>query len=106
MGPAFLDLQIITSTDLEKASAFFTSGSVGYLLGSLVAGIVYERVNKSVLLGASVAGMAAVTAVIPICSPYVLMIAMQFLCSCFKGALDTGKFVRYIFTMTYMDTLE
>lgn len=47
MGPTFLDLQIITNTDLEKASAFFTGASIGYLAGSITAGALYSRVSYS-----------------------------------------------------------
>ena len=38
-GPAFLDIQIITQTNVEQASFFFTASSIGYLVGSLIAGV-------------------------------------------------------------------
>ncbi|OWF47706.1 Sodium-dependent glucose transporter 1 [Mizuhopecten yessoensis] len=37
-GPSFLDFQIITRTDVKKASGFLTSRSVGYLAGAVLSG--------------------------------------------------------------------
>lgn len=89
-GPAFLDLQIITHTDMEAASFFFTSSSAGYLVGSLVAGVVYNKLNKSLLLLLTVLGLAVTTVAVPWCSPYTLMLAIHFVASLFAGGLDTG----------------
>ncbi|XP_076439122.1 sodium-dependent glucose transporter 1A-like [Babylonia areolata] len=82
-GPAFLDLQIITQTDVEAASYFFTSSSVGYLVGSFVAGLVYSMFNKSLLLLLCLFGMAMTTVAVPWCSIYALMIAIHFVFSLF-----------------------
>ena len=90
-GPAFLDIQIITHTDVEAASFFFTSASVGYLVGSLVAGVVYDKLNKSLLLLLSVLGLAVTTIALPWCSIYAMMITIHFLVSFFGGGLDTGQ---------------
>ena len=89
-GPTFLDIQIITHTDMEAASFFFTSASVGYLVGSLAAGVVYDKLNKSLLLLLSVLGMAVTTVAVPWCSPYALMVAIRFVVDVFAGGLDTG----------------
>ncbi|KAL8622352.1 hypothetical protein ACOMHN_041680 [Nucella lapillus] len=89
-GPAFLDIQIITQTDVEQASFFFTSGSVGYLVGSLVAGIVYDLLNKSLLFLLCVVGLGLSVISVPWCSVYGLMLAIQFLVSVFGGAIDTS----------------
>ncbi|XP_076461010.1 sodium-dependent glucose transporter 1A-like [Babylonia areolata] len=89
-GPAFLDIQIITQTDVEQASFFFTASSVGYLVGSLVAGVIYDKLNKSLLLLLSVVGLAVSTAILPWCSLYSLMIIIHAVVSLFAGALDTS----------------
>ncbi|XP_070210245.1 sodium-dependent glucose transporter 1B-like [Littorina saxatilis] len=88
-GPAFLDIQIITQTDVEAASFFFTSSSVGYLVGSLVAGVVYDKLNKSLLLLVCVLGMGVTTVALPWCAIYAMMIFIQFMVSLFGGGLDT-----------------
>ncbi|KAK7484908.1 hypothetical protein BaRGS_00023828 [Batillaria attramentaria] len=89
-GPAFLDIQIITRTDVEAASFFFTAGSVGCLAGSLVSGLIYDKLNKSILLFSCVFGMAAATIATPWCSIYGLMITAFFLSSFFGGGIDTA----------------
>ena len=96
-GPAFLDLQIITHTDVEAASFFFTATSVGYLVGSLVAGMVYNKVNKSLLMLLTVMGLAVTTVAIPWCSPYALMVAIHFVASLFAGGIDTGWLSVFLF---------
>ncbi|XP_025094849.1 sodium-dependent glucose transporter 1A-like [Pomacea canaliculata] len=88
-GPAFLDIQIITQTDVKSASFFFTAASVGYLVGSLTAGMVYDKLNKSLLLIMSLLGLSFTTIALPWCSPYVLMIMIHFLCSMCAGSVDT-----------------
>ncbi|KAL8609318.1 hypothetical protein ACOMHN_048874 [Nucella lapillus] len=88
-GPAFLDLQIITQTDVEAASYFFTASSVGYLVGSLVAGMVYEKLNKSLLMLLCLLCMAVATIAVPWCSLYSLMVAIHFVFSFFGGGLET-----------------
>ncbi|XP_076461019.1 sodium-dependent glucose transporter 1A-like [Babylonia areolata] len=89
-GPAFLDIQIITQTDVEQASFFYTASSVGYLVGSLVAGVIYDKLNKSLLLLLSVVGLAVSTAILPWCSLYSLMITIHVVSALFAGALDTA----------------
>ena len=42
-GPTFLDIQTITHTDVTEASAFVTSASFGYMVGSLVGGAIYDK---------------------------------------------------------------
>ncbi|XP_021359036.1 sodium-dependent glucose transporter 1A-like [Mizuhopecten yessoensis] len=76
-GPSFLDFQIITRTDVKKASGFLTSRSVGYLAGAVLSGMLFDRFNK-VLLAAlfSFAG-AVISAVLPWCFWYELMIVVQ-----------------------------
>ncbi|XP_076461713.1 sodium-dependent glucose transporter 1A-like [Babylonia areolata] len=90
LGPAFLDIQIITQTDAEQASFFFTAGSVGYLVGSLLAGMIYDKLNKSLLLLLSLVGLAVSTAILPWCYLYSLMITIHAVVNLFVGILDTS----------------
>ncbi|XP_041366652.1 sodium-dependent glucose transporter 1-like [Gigantopelta aegis] len=89
-GPSFLDLLIITNTDLKRGSAFFTGQAVGYLVGSFLMGVVYDKLTKSLLMFFSVFFMGVTVGIIPFCSPYVLMIAMCFLNAVCLGGVDTG----------------
>ncbi|KAK6192311.1 hypothetical protein SNE40_003800 [Patella caerulea] len=89
-GPSFLDIQLITNTNVEKASTFFTAASVGNLCGSLIGGILYDRFNKTLLLGLCVIFMAVTVAVLPLCSPYGLMLVIFWTNSYFMSGLNAG----------------
>ncbi|KAK6192297.1 hypothetical protein SNE40_003789 [Patella caerulea] len=89
-GPSFLDIQLITNTNVEKASTFFTAGSVGYLSGSFISGVLYDRFNKVLLLGLCIILLAITVSVLPLCSTYGLMLVIFWANSFFMGGLDAG----------------
>ncbi|KAK6192309.1 hypothetical protein SNE40_003798 [Patella caerulea] len=89
-GPSFLDIQLITDTNVEKASTFFTAGSVGYLSGSFISGVLYDRFNKTLLMGLLLVFLAATASVLPLCSPYGLMLVIFWANSCVMGGMDTA----------------
>ncbi|XP_071102724.1 sodium-dependent glucose transporter 1A-like [Haliotis cracherodii] len=88
-GPSFLDLQIITDTDVERGSAFFTAGSVGYLVGSLISGFVYDKFNKVLTMFFLGLCMGISTGILPFCSLYGLMVAIHLVTGAFMGGIDT-----------------
>ena len=90
-GPSFLDLLIITNTDLKRGSAFFTGQAVGYLVGSFLMGVLYDKLTKTLVMFLSIFFMGLSVGVIPFCSHYVLMIAICFFNAIFLGAVDTGN---------------
>ena len=90
-GPAFLDLQLITHTNVEQASAFLTACSAGVLVGALLSGLAYDLLSRSLLLVLSVLLMGAMTAATPFCTHYWLMVAVSFLLNCFAGSVGTGE---------------
>ncbi|KAK6192323.1 hypothetical protein SNE40_003808 [Patella caerulea] len=89
-------IQLITNTKVEKASTFFTASSVGYLCGSLISGIMYDRFNKVLLLCLSLVFMAVTVAVLPLCSPYGLMPVILLTNASFMGGLDTAGKARLV----------
>lgn len=88
-GPALMDLQIITKTNIQQASAFFTAGAAGFITGTLTAGVVYDLVSKTLLLLVCLVAVAAFTAVTPFCSNYWLMLAVSLAGAFFGGGIDT-----------------
>lgn len=90
-GPSLLDLRIITSTSLKQASAFMAGHSVGYLIGSVVLGIIFDKMRKEKTYSVawSVVAMTVILAVIPWCYIYELMIAMHVFKGLAGGGLDT-----------------
>ncbi|XP_067660327.1 sodium-dependent glucose transporter 1A-like [Haliotis asinina] len=89
-GPSLLDLLIITGTDLSQGSAFFTAAATGTVVGAIAGGVIYDRFNKYLSLFISLAGHGLIVAVIPLCSPYWLMIAMFFTQELVLGVFKTG----------------
>ncbi|XP_060086072.1 sodium-dependent glucose transporter 1A-like [Ylistrum balloti] len=89
-GPSFLDLRIITNTDLKKASSYLTSGSVGYLVGSVISGLLFDRFNKVLLLFVYTFTGVFFSAILPWCYMYELMMTVQFCRGFYGGGLDTG----------------
>ncbi|XP_013094907.2 sodium-dependent glucose transporter 1A-like isoform X1 [Biomphalaria glabrata] len=89
MGPSFLDLQIVTNTDVEKASAFFTGSSIGYLTGSILSGALYTRVNRPLLQFFTLVILGITTTLTPYCSLYPLMIFIRSIVGTCAGCVDT-----------------
>ncbi|XP_064614236.1 sodium-dependent glucose transporter 1A-like [Liolophura sinensis] len=89
-GPTFLDLLLILNVHLEQGTLLFTSGSVGYLGGSLIGGIVYDRFNKELTLMISTLMMGVLTVVLPFTRYLPVMAVVNCLRSCFMGGLDAG----------------
>ncbi|KAK0055323.1 sodium-dependent glucose transporter 1A-like isoform X1 [Biomphalaria pfeifferi] len=89
MGPSFLDLQIVTNTDVEKASAFFTGSSIGYLTGSILSGALYTRVNRPLLQFFTLVILGITTTLTPYCSVYPLMIFIRSIVGTCAGCVDT-----------------
>ncbi|XP_005104820.1 sodium-dependent glucose transporter 1A [Aplysia californica] len=88
-GPTFLDLQIITNTDVERGAAFFTAGSIGYFIGSVATGAVYNYVSQSLLLFIGSTFLGVVCCITPYCSPYALMIFIRGAGGVACGFVDT-----------------
>ncbi|XP_035826610.1 sodium-dependent glucose transporter 1-like [Aplysia californica] len=86
-GPTFLDLQIITDTDVKQASAFFTSHSCGFMTGAVLSGFIGKKVSKTFVLFLSLLGAGVIAIVTPYCNLYSLMIAVKVLGGVFIGLL-------------------
>lgn len=96
-GPSLLDLRIITSTSLKQASAFMTGHSVGILVGSVVLGIIFDKMKqeKTYCVAWTVLTMMFILAVIPWCYIYELMVAMHVFKGLAGGGLDTSKYSHF-----------
>ncbi|XP_052803647.1 sodium-dependent glucose transporter 1A-like [Mya arenaria] len=90
VGPSFSDLRQIVKQDLDSGSWLFTTASIGYLLGSILGGILYDRFNKLLIIGFSCIMMAVFTGFQPWCRSFPLMLVLRFLSGLGGGGLDTG----------------
>ncbi|CAL1530089.1 unnamed protein product, partial [Lymnaea stagnalis] len=96
MGPTFLDLQIITNTNVEEASAFFTGTSIGYLTGSIISGAIYNKVNKPLLEFTTLLLLGVFTTATPHCSNYPLMIILRTAVGTCCGCVDTSNIAEHM----------
>ena len=72
---------------LDTGSILFSR----YVAGSLVFGVLYDKLNKLLLLAVSTFGFAVFNCLTPWCSLFPVMLVIRFIGSAFCGGLDTGK---------------
>ncbi|OWF47705.1 sodium-dependent glucose transporter 1A-like isoform X2 [Mizuhopecten yessoensis] len=89
-GPAFLDLQIITRTNVKKASGFLTSRAVGYLAGGILTGLLFDRISKLLIVALFQFAGVVISAVLPWCFWFEMMIAVQFWAGCYCGGIGAS----------------
>lgn len=92
LGPTLQDLQVQLQTDLPHISYIFTGRSAGYVAGSILGGIVFERYHPLMLIAITL-GMSGIGLIV---TPYAQQLIISVITISFvgaaMGALDTGKF--------------
>ncbi|KAH3716310.1 sodium-dependent glucose transporter 1A-like isoform X1 [Dreissena polymorpha] len=96
-GPTFPDLMQIIGEDLASSSWMFTTGSLGYMTGSIIGGVIYDRFDKLLLLTASTFALALSSAFVPYCSSLVAMLLIKCIGGFACGTLDTGANAHMIY---------
>ncbi len=90
MGPTLPGLAQHTGSRLSEISFLFTARSLGYLLGSLIGGRLYDRFPGHRVLAAVLVMMAVMMAVVPTV-PLLWLLALTLLALGFgEGGLDVG----------------
>lgn len=90
IGPTFPDLRLIIEEDLSRASWIFTAISLGGLIGTILGGYAYDRLNKLCVFVVVVMGMGLAAAIAPWCSHFAAMLSIHVLHGIFNIALDTA----------------
>ena len=49
-------MEVLLNTDTEHISATFTGGALGYLVGAILCGLIYSKLNKELLFAFSLIG--------------------------------------------------
>lgn len=88
-GPSLFDLQIITNTDLEEASFFYMAHNIGYLIGSLISGVLIGRIDCNLLLFFTMMLYGSALVAIPWSFLPSLMLCSQAVRGLCGGLLDT-----------------
>jgi len=90
MGPTLSGFALHTRTHLSEISFLFTARSLGYLLGSLVGGRLYDRLPGHRLIAVALVMMAAMMALAPLTSLLWLLAAILLILGMGEGTLDVG----------------
>ena len=90
-GPTLIELACHTSTKLENMSYVFMSRSVGYLVGSIIGGWLYDKYNGHGVLALSCVWSTAMMIVLPYATSLVGLLIVYALLGIGLGAIDTCK---------------
>ncbi|OWF50543.1 sodium-dependent glucose transporter 1-like [Mizuhopecten yessoensis] len=89
-GPTLIDLGERVQSDTTHMALVFTARSVGYLLGALVGGFLFDIFDKQLLLCVTLFLASLATCVIPWALTLVVLAVMFSLQGIAMGVLDTG----------------
>lgn len=91
LGPTIPSLAEHTRTHLGEISFLFTARSLGYLLGSLEGGWLYDRMKKGhLIMAGSLVFMAAMLALVPIIPLIWVLTAVLLVLGASEATLDVG----------------
>ncbi|XP_075059029.1 sodium-dependent glucose transporter 1 [Mixophyes fleayi] len=90
LGPTFPDLADNVESTVGNISYIFVGRSLGYLVGSVLGGVLFERMNQHLLLGISMLATCAGLGVLPWCKKAILLTGVMCIVGMSMGFLDTG----------------
>ncbi|CAD5116802.1 unnamed protein product [Dimorphilus gyrociliatus] len=89
-GPALLDFQIMLNTDTQRISIGISFHAFGYLVGSFLCSVLYDRVSNEFWFAVANLGIGATIAAVPASPNLGLFIFFNTLSGIFMGAVDSG----------------
>uniref|UniRef100_A0A1A7WG04 KIAA1919 n=1 Tax=Iconisemion striatum TaxID=60296 RepID=A0A1A7WG04_9TELE len=90
LGPTFKDLAVNVNKNIGNISYIFVGRSAGYIGGSLIGGILFDRMNPHLLLGFSMLLTSFGMYAIPFCKQAAVLTGFMSSIGMSMGALDTG----------------
>lgn len=90
LGPTLPELAARTSSHLGGISILFTTSSLGYMLGSLLGGQLYDRMRGHPVMIAALLSLLTLLALVPVVSWLLLLALVWFLIGAAQGTLDVG----------------
>lgn len=90
LGPTLAELAENTNTGLSEISYLFTARNMGYMLGSILAGQLYDRVQGHPVMGGALAMMVFFMALMPLVSWFWLLLLVVLSLGTAQGTLDVG----------------
>lgn len=90
LGPTLPSLAEQTGVQLKQASLLFTAVNLGYLLGALASGRLYDRRLGHIVMVSGLLAAAALMAVVPGVSVLVLLALIMLLLGIAQAGIDVG----------------
>lgn len=98
LGPSLPQFAENTHSELSQVSFLFSARSLGYLVGSLQGGRLYDRVRGNRLMGVLLITMLASLAFAPLVDRLWLLTALLFVLGAGEGAVDVGGNILMMWT--------
>ena len=89
-GPTLPELSANTGVGLDTIAVLFTGSSVGYMLGSLAAGQLYDRVKPHLVMTILLFIVTGMTALVPMLTTFWLLLGITMLSGFASGGVDVG----------------
>lgn len=90
LGPTLIELACQAQTELEKMSFVFTARAIGYLIGSIVGGWLFDRYNGHLVLSLSCVWAAVMMWALPYVTSLTGLLLVVVLMGLALGSVDTG----------------
>jgi FHS family Na+ dependent glucose MFS transporter 1 len=90
LGPTLPALAQHTGVSMREIGSIFTSQSLGYLIGSMVGGRLFDRVKGNPVMAAVLIAMALMAALLPVVPSLLLLAAVVLILGAAEGVLDVG----------------
>lgn len=91
LGPTLPGLADQVGVQISQIGLLFTARSVGFLLGALVVGRLYDRIPGHRLLTVALFGVAVAMALVPIAPTFWLITAVFFFMGVSESGIDVGS---------------
>lgn len=89
-GPSIPTLADHTASGLDRISLIFIFGPLGYIAGSYLGGIAYDRLPAHRLLGVTLVILAVASGLIPVSRSLEILLSVMLLSGFASGILDVG----------------
>ena len=88
-GPALLDLQLLAGTSFGKAAMLLPARSLGYALGSVIAGVLGERMDHQIVIMVSLCLSIVTMTAFPLFRSINIMYGLIFASGISNGCINT-----------------
>lgn len=90
LGPTLLGLAQQTNSQINEISILFVARSLGFLIGALLAGRLYDRFSGHKIMALAIVSIALIMASVPLIPELWLLAAVMLMLGLFEPGVDVG----------------